>query len=227
MEAATKPEARNAFQRALLEADLYAATPDVSPSVGARTVSQDERISLLNVQGPDGSAVAGIFTAQDRLAEVFGMGVGFIAMKGNVLLESVSESGAWLNPGFPYSVHWKPDELVAVLGKPVARTLKTATQIMLGSPAEPPTNLIESLKAVLGHDRRIAEAWFALAHWPDDGKSSWYLDVRTDLDSGVVRSLLADTFKHADYAGRPLDLIVNKPDGQQGTGIRVAPLLVN
>jgi len=227
MEAATKPEAREAFERALLEADLYAATPEASVEVGTRTLSQGERVGLLNVQGPDGAPVAAVFTAQERIVEVFGMGVGFIAMKGDVLLDIVASSGAWLNPGFPYSVHWKPEELGAVLGKPMPRTVKKDTQIMLGTPAEPPIKLIESLQAVLGHDSRIAEAWFALAHWPEDGKSSWYLDVRTDLDGAVVQSLLAQTFKQADYAGRPLDMVVNKPGHQQGAGIRIAPLHIH
>lgn len=227
MEAATKPEVREAFQRALLDADLYAATPEASAEAGTRTLSQGERVSLLNVQGPDGAPVAAIFTAQERIAEVFGMGGGFIAMRGDVLLEMVASSGVWLNPGFPYSVHWKPEELGALLGKPIPRTVKKDTKIVLGTPAEPPTKLIESLQAALGHDDRIAEAWFALAHWPEEGKSSWYLDVRTDLDGAVVQSLLAQIFKQADYAGRPLDMVVNKPSHQQGAGIRIAPLQVH
>lgn len=222
-EAAIKPDARVAFQKALLEADLYVATPNVPKAVGTRTTGEGERLSLLNVKGPDGASVAAIFTTQERIVDVFGVGTGFVAMKGSVLLEMVASHGAWLNPGSQYSVYWTPNELAAILGKLVPRTVKKGTRLNLGTPADPPTALIEALKATLSRDPRIAEAWFALAHWPEDGKWSWYLDVRTELDGAVVRSLLDETFKHADYAGRPLDMIVNKPGGNQGSGMRIVP----
>lgn len=224
MNAAVNADARAPFQRTLIEADLYVATPETPEMAGLRTLIEGETLKLLNVQGPDDTPVAAIFTAQERIVEVFGLGVGFLAVKGKDLLPLVASQGAWLNPGFPYSVYWKPDELAAILGKPVERTIKKDTQIMLGTPADPPTALIASLKAALGRDSRIVEAWLALAHWPEDAKSSWYLDIRTDLAAAVVQELLAETFRRTDYAGRPLDMVVNKPSEHQGIGIRIAPL---
>jgi len=223
-EAAIKPDARMAFQQALLEADLYVATPDAPEAVRMRMAGEAESLSVLNVKRPDGVSVAAIFTAQERIVEVFGVGRGFVAMKGSVLLEMVASHGACLNPGSSYSVYWTPNELARILGKLVPRTVKKGTRINLGTPADPPTALIEALKATLSRDPRITEAWFALAHWPEDGKWSWYLDVRTELDGAVVQSLLDETLKHADYAGRPLDMIVNKPGGEQGSGMRIVPL---
>lgn len=224
IEAATNADARTAFQRALLAADLYAATPEAPKTADIRTVREGERLSLLNVQGPDGNAVTAVFTAQERIVEVFGVGAGFVGMNGELLLDLVASQGAWLNPGFPYGVYWTPDQLAALLGKPVPRTIQKDTQVLLGAPSDPPTALIASLKAALGRDSRIAEAWLALAHWPEEGKSSWYLDIRTVLEGAAVQELLADVFKVADYAGRPLDMLVNKPGGKAGIGIRVAPL---
>lgn len=223
MEATVDPDARAAFQDALLQADLYAATPEAPELPGARTVGEGEALSLLNVRAPDGSPVAAIFTAQERIAEVFGPGVGFVAIRGEELLSLVAGQGAWLNPGLPYSVHWTPQQLSAVLGKGQRRTIEKETQVMLGVPAEPPAELVAALQAILGKDDRIAEAWLALAHWPDEERSSWYLDVRTDLDGSVVNDLLAETLRHADYAGRPLDMVVNRPGTSEGAGIRVAP----
>jgi hypothetical protein len=224
IDAAINADARIVFQQALLEAELCAATPDAPKFADLRTVGEGERISLLNVQSPDGKPVAAIFTAQERIVEVFGMGVGFVAIRGEELLSIVASQGAWLNPGFPYSVYWTADQLSVILGKPVQRTIKKDTEIMLGVPADPPTALIADLRAALAHDSGIVEAWFALAHWPEEGKSSWYLDVRTDLVRGDVQNLLAETFKRADYAGRPLDMVVNKPSGNEGIGIRLVPV---
>ena len=224
MDAATNADTRTTFQRALLEAELYAATPDAPEVVGERTVSRGEHISLLNVQSPDGKPVAAIFTAQERIVEVFGMGTGFVAIRGEELLSIVANQGAWLNPGFPYSVYWTPDQLSALLGKPVQHKLQKDTQIMLGVPADPPTALIAQLRAALSRDNRIVEAWLALGHWPEEGNSSWYLDIRTELDGDEVRNLLAETFRNADYAGRALDMVVNKPSEKEGIGIRLIPM---
>ncbi|HEV7290127.1 SseB family protein [Sphingomonas sp.] len=123
MDAAVNPDARAAFHRALLDADLYAATPEAPAFAENRIAQEGERLSLLNVQGPDGAPVAAIFTAQERIVEVFGMDVGFVAIRGEELLSLVANQGAWLNPGFPYSVYWTPSELSAVLGKGMQRTI--------------------------------------------------------------------------------------------------------
>jgi hypothetical protein len=224
MDAAINADARATFQQALLKVELYAATPDAPETADVRTVGQGESISLLNVQSPEGKPVAALFTAQERIVEVFGMKAGFVAIRGEVLLSMVASQGAWLNPGFPYSVHWTPDQLNAILGKPVQHTVKKDTRIMLGSPADQPTRLIADLKGALASDNRIVEAWLALAHWPEDGKSTWYLDVRTDVTRDEVQNLLAETFKRTDYAGLPLDMVVNRPNEREGAGIRLFPI---
>ena len=222
MDAAVRPEARPAFERALLDVPLYAATPDVPETAGERTVGEGETLQLFNVESPEGTAVAAIFTAQERIADFFQRETGFVAIKGEDLLTIVAGHGAWLNPGASYGVYWSPADLAAILGKSVPRTIERDTQIMLGTPAEPPLALIAALRSVLSGDDRIADAWFALAHWPD-GTAAWYLDVRTALDAPAVQALLAETFRRADYAGRALDMVVNPPGGRDGTGIRVAP----
>jgi hypothetical protein len=224
MQAAADAAARPGFERALLEATLYAATPAPPESHGQRTLGRGEYISLLNVQSPDGAQVVAIFTAQERIADVFGAEVGFVAMDGRELLSMVESQGAWLNPGFPYSVHWTSDQVNALLGKPVQHTVAKDTRVMLGAPANPPTALIKDLQDVLSRDGRIDEAWFALAHWPDEGKSAWFLDIRTSLAPPEVQLLLAETLTRADYAGQPLDIVVNRPGAEAGSGIRLVPV---
>lgn len=223
MDAALHSDARITFQLALLETDLCAATPDAPEATELRIAEEGEHMKLLNVRSPDGAPVTAIFTAPERIVEVFGIGVGFVAIKGEDLLSMVVNQGAWLNPGFPYSVYWSPEELATILGRPVRRTVNKDTQILLGVPADPPTALIAALRAKLNSNTHIVEAWLALASWPEDGSSSWYLDVRTCLAPATVQDLLAEIFKRADYAGRPLDMILNEPDAGEGIGIRLVP----
>lgn len=223
MAAATDPAQRTAFQQALLKADLYAATPEPPASAGSRTLEADEQVQLMNVAAPDGTPVAAVFTSQARVAQAFGPGTGYIGVNGEVLLGLVAGQGAWLNPGSSYGVRWTAEELAAVLGNPVRRTVTKDTQVMLGVPAEIPHALIASLRDALGADPRVCDAWLALAHWPEAGTWSWYLDVRTDLSPDDVNGLLAGVFSGADLGGRPLDMLVNPPGKAEGAGLRVVP----
>lgn len=223
MDAARNAEAREAFQRALLESELYAATPEAPEVDGHRTLKTGEKMNLLNVQSPDGAPVAAIFTARERAAEVFGPGVGFLGIKGNILFDILADHGAWLNPGLAFGVYWNAQQLAALLGRPVSRTVKKDTKILLGSPAQRPEVLIAGLKAALTGDPAIEGAWLALAHWPEEAKSSWYLDVRTHLPPAQVSERLKALFQSGPFEGRPLDLIVNAPGTGEGTGIRIVP----
>ena len=223
MDAGGNPEARWAFERALLDAELYAATPTAPEAPEMRRAAAGDKLSLLNVTGPDGAEVAAIFTAQERIVEVFGMGVGFVAVRGIDLLTMLAAHGAWLNPGFPFGVHWTSARLSGLLGLAVPRIIQQETQIMLGVPSNPPVALVDALRARLASDDRIVEAWFALAQWPGEGTSSWHLDVRTELPPDDVRRLLAETFRTVQHEGLPLDMVINRP-GSPGIGIRLVPL---
>jgi hypothetical protein len=223
MAAALDPARRVAFQQALLQADLFAGTVDAPAREGWRTTGAGETLRLVSVTGADGAAVPATFTSQARVAEVLGPEARFVQMNGARLLEMLARDGAVLNPGLGYSVQWSAQELAGVLGGPVARTLAAGTDVLLGSPARRPEALIKDLSAVLGADRRIEAAWLALAQWPAAGESAWYLDVRTRLAPDEVNALLAGVFQRADFAGRPLDMVVKAPGGGDGVGIAVAP----
>jgi hypothetical protein len=226
--AAADPAKRLEFQKMLLEEDLLAATP--KPPEGEavrRTVSSGETISLLNVPGPDGKPAAAVFTSQTRIVDAFGDGVGFIQMNGETLLGLVAEQGVILNPGAIYSVHWTPEQLKAVLGKPVSWTVKKDTKVFLGAPAETPEALVAELRAALTTEPRIQEAWLALAHWPEQDEFSWYLDVRTSLSREQVNEALGPAFKNLTLADRALNMIVNPAGSPAGTGIRVVPQQLN
>lgn len=223
MAAATDPEARPAFQQALLAADLCAATPEPAPE-GVRELEAGDQVSLLNVPGRDGAPVAALFSSERRIVDAFGPGTGFLLIPARELLDMVSVTGAFLNPGSDYGVEWSPADLCALLGKPVRWTVEEPTEVMLGTPSDPPEALLALLRDRLGGDSRISEAWFAAAYWPGRNERSWYLDVRTDLDADAINAALADAFTTPALAGQPLNLIVRPPGGEPGTGIRLVPV---
>lgn len=222
--ASTAPNKRSEFQKVMLESDLLAATPEARNDSGWRTLKTSERVSLLNVPAPDGVPVAAIFTSEQRIVDAFGAGTGFIQMNGAALLELVAESGAFLNPGSAYGVHWTADQISAVLGKPVRITIEKETQIMLGVPKERPDALLAALTRSLSAESRIREAWLALAHWPDEDRWAWYLDVRTAMSADDVGAMLAEALKLTGETGLMLDMTVTNENAAEGSGIRLVPI---
>ncbi|RYD54410.1 MAG: hypothetical protein EOP60_07620 [Sphingomonadales bacterium] len=221
--AAREPAARAAFERLLLGSDLYAATPEAPAQPSEHIAGEGKTISILNVAGPDGAPVPALFTAESRLAEIFGVGTGYVRLPATAFFEMFGQSGVFLNPGQSYAVTWSAEDLSHLLGKPVRRTVAKDTKILLGSPAQRPDALIARIRETVADAPALEEVWLALAHWPDDGQASWYLDVHSSADPDEVAELLADVLRAGPFDGKALDLIVNPPDAQPGTGIRIKP----
>ncbi|MBS0296168.1 MAG: enhanced serine sensitivity protein SseB C-terminal domain-containing protein [Proteobacteria bacterium] len=221
--ASVDPEKRVEFQSALLEAGLFAATPERPETESVRDLKAGEKVALLEVPGPSGTSAVAIFTSRERIVEAFGPATGFIEMKGATLLKLVAARGAFLNPGSAHRVYWNSNELAQLLGKPTTWNVEKDTKVLLGAPAEPPKALMARIQELLEPERRINEAWFALAHWPEIGEWSWYLDVRTELAAEDVSELLAPAFQAAALEGRTLNMIVRPQSETNGAGIRLLP----
>jgi hypothetical protein len=226
-EAAVDPAKRTAFQQLLLKSDIYAATPAPPPTDASGVIPTGTDLALLNVPAPDGSQVAAIFTSEARIAETFGPGVRFVRIQGQALLEIVQRTGAFLNPGSPYRVHWDPAAIASLLGRPHTYQITQPTKLLLATPSQPPAALIAQLRGILGSRADVPDAWFALAQWPEKNEYSWYLDVRTKLDRAKVVELLGDVFEGGPFEGRPLDMIVRDPAEPPGVGIRIAPAVAH
>ncbi|MDZ4111024.1 MAG: enhanced serine sensitivity protein SseB C-terminal domain-containing protein, partial [Brevundimonas sp.] len=190
-------EQQEAFERFILDETLYLATPEV-PEEETVTFSQGDSIRLLNVPLNDGRQAAAVFTSPQRVAEAFGE-VGYIGIQGRILFEMIRATPALLNPGQSYGVVWEPDSIAAMLGLPVERVVKKDTQIMLGVPADRPTELIERLKTAFAAIPGVEAAWLALAAWPEAQTQTWYLDVRTSSeDHEPIRRALPGAIEDAD-----------------------------
>ncbi|EJN03855.1 enhanced serine sensitivity protein SseB C-terminal domain-containing protein [Phyllobacterium sp. YR531] len=221
--AADDASKRNEFQQEMLNGDLFIATPEAPENSRLRTIQTSENLHIRTVNRPDGGQIPAVFSSEARIAEVFGTGTGFMRMSGADLLKILVNDGAVLNPGLAYGVHWTPEALAALLGLPVRRTIEKATQIMLGTPSEPPEQLIEALRRSLDSEPEISEAWFALAIWPEIDGRSWYIDVRSSKPADEVSKMLSNVLHDAELNGLPVDIIVKNNGEAEGVGIRLKP----
>jgi hypothetical protein len=220
MQAATDEDQRTAFTRALLEAPLYAVSPDELPE-GDQVLLAEARVSLAMVPLEDGGSATAVFTAAERVGQVYGPDVHALGMKGADLIAMVIERPLLLNPGLSYGVLWSPQDLTLLLGRPVSRTLGADTTVLLGSPSERPDDLLMRLAEAFQPEPAIEAAWLALAQWPSQGEFAWYLDVRTRLSHDQVNALLARAVEGADLQGKHLDMRISPPGGEPGTGLPV------
>lgn len=211
---------QKAFERFILDETLYVATPEVK-SEGYVTLEKDTNVKLLNVPLNDGRSAAAVFTSPQRIAEAFG-DVGYIGIQGRVLFEIIRTSPAVLNPGQAMGVVWEPDALSAMLGLPSERVIQKDTEVLLGAPAQVPTDLVQRLKVALSNVPAIEAAWLALAAWPPEFKQSWYLQVHTSAaDHEAIRRALPGALEGADMMGKHLDMVINSADPKDGVGIVV------
>ena len=118
--AAGDPDARPAFARAVLEATLYAVTPDAMAD-GERAIGAGEQLRLTLVPLEDGDVATAAFTAPERVAQTFGSGSRYLAMRGRDLIELVCDNALMLNPGHEFGVLWSPRDLAGLLAWPVGR----------------------------------------------------------------------------------------------------------
>lgn len=215
------PEQQKAFERFILDETLYVATPEV-PAEDAVTVAQaGTSINLLHVPLNDGRQATAVFTSPQRVGQAFGE-VGYMGIQGRALFDMVRANPALLNPGQAYSVLWEPEAMATMLGLANQRILQKDTQVMLGFPTDPPTELIERLKASLARVPQVEAAWLALAAWPEDQTQSWYLDVRTtNPDHDPIRRALPAAIEGTDLKGRAVDMVIHPASGADGAGIVV------
>lgn len=219
--AATEPDQRPAFTKALLEADLFAVTPDGGP-LGSWVAGEGESVSLAAVQLDDGALATAVFSAPERAGQVYGPDAYCIGMKGRDLLGAVAERPVLLNSGLAYGVLWSTEDLAGMLGRPVSRSLGANTPVMLSSPSRRPDALVMALAEAFHPEPGVKAAWLALAHWPDQDEVAWYFDVRSSLPHDRLNALLTRAMEGgALKAGQVLDMTIQPPGGAPGTGIAV------
>ncbi|NMN03901.1 MULTISPECIES: SseB family protein [unclassified Novosphingobium] len=215
-------EARTEFIRVLMESDLIFATPQ--PDGLESDEDASELLQILNVPFDDGTTVPAVFTSVVRVIEAFGPDVGHVALQGRDALRILATDGAVLNPASTYGVAWSPEDLTALLGMPVPRTIESPTQVMLATPSQQPQALIDRIRAIVDSEPRIEAAWLALAAWPDADGHSWYLDVRTAAPREAIAPLFTGVGKAGETEGMALDIIFRTADQEPGSGIEIKPL---
>ena len=218
-----------AFERVMLEADLYAVPEPDSPGGapgddGARVLRPGEQLVLRGVVLDDGRNTVTLFTDPRRAGQMFGEDTRVIAMQGRKLLDMLKDAVILLNPAGGRGLMMAPEQIRAILGHaPVdISSRRPSGAVELATPPEPqqPLILIDRLNLAF-RDMKIDAAWLARARWNEARMMGWFLDIRTDQPADEVIALCERAVRGLPFGGEVFDVSVSQPGGEAGVGVRL------
>lgn len=202
-------EQRAAFEAAVADAPLWVVP---APGEAAAEVLRLRTVAL------DGRAATAVFTARERALQSIGPDVEPVSYPGRVLLETIRENPAVLNPGHGFGVRWSPDAMASLIGRPNPLPADRVP-VEVARPATTPPGLVEALTRELGAEPAIKAAWLALARWRD-GEEGFLLDLRGVAAEAAVPVLMNRALAGLDLDVR-LDVVLGAPDQPPGVGLEI------
>lgn len=219
-----------AFERIMLEADLYAVPEADSPGGtpgddGSKVLRPGEQLILRGVVLNDGRNTVTLFTDPRRAVEMFGEDTRILAMKGRNLLDMLKDAVILLNPAGGQGLMMEPHQIKAVLEHaPVdVSGRRPSGAVELADIPEPqqPIALIGRLNVAF-RDMKIDQAWLARARWNEARMMGWFLDIRTDEPADEITALCERAVRGLAFGGEVFDVSVSKPGGEKGVGVKIA-----
>ena len=180
-EAAYRPE----FYRRVLSDDLIVITAGGDIAEGSRVLAEETKVNIVSLE----HGVIPVFTSKERIFDkgVITEQVQFMQMAGRDLFTITKGAKLVLNPYSDYGKEFLPDEIEEMLdGTLLTNTqqelvYKESTNVLIGSPAKYPNEIVSSLKVLFSGKPRIAAAYVA-----------WIHDASTSVPPHYIFGLKAD-----------------------------------
>ena len=165
-EAAYRPE----FYNKLLSENVFILTDGSSLDNGAQTLEQGSQVSILKLT--DGRIP--VFTAKERIFDknVIKEKVTYLAMKGEDLFNLAKGASFILNPYSDYGKELFPAEVERLLngtileGRHEQITITKNTDVLIGQPANYPTEIVNSLTKLFEDRPAVKAAYLGWIHDP-------------------------------------------------------------
>jgi hypothetical protein len=214
--AAGDPASRPEFYKALLEAEVFVIGFTDSPEEGRSTIPAGAKLSITNWEKNDGTPIIPFFTSIEALQRAIKEETRFIAMPAKSFFEITSGSFLVLNPASPHGKEFSPEEVKALLETgmnhaPKIRVVQEETRVLLGQPANHPSEMVSALAALLSRHPAVKAAYLCLMHDPASSEKP-SLVVGFDGDRDLTEAMKEAGSVAADTApkGELVDFIVLK-----------------
>jgi len=169
--AADEPASRPEFYKILLDSEIYVIGHTDAPGDGRSTLPAGAKLSIVSWENKDGIPITPFFTSLEALQRSLQEETRFVSMPARSFFEITRGATLVLNPASSYGKEFLPNEIEALLATGVnhvatERVVETATQVLLGQPAEYPSEMVSSLAALLARHPNITAAYLCLMHDP-------------------------------------------------------------
>jgi hypothetical protein len=221
--AATDPASRPDFYRVLLDSEIFVIGNTDSQITGRSLIPAGAKISIAHWEKSDGTPVTPFFTSLEALQRNLKEESSFLALPARSFFEFVKGQTLILNPGSSYGKEFFPNEVTALLSSgvnhlPTQRTVQEETQVLLGQPANYPTQMVAALKAFLPRHANVQAAYLCLMQ-ESGSESTPSLVVGFEGTGDISQAMREAGSVAADTAdtGNPVDFVEIKA-GEAGVG---------
>ena len=211
--AAAEPATRPEFYRLLLESEVYVIGHTDVPGDGRTTIPSGAKLSIVNWEKKDGKPFIPFFSSLESLQRVLKAEARFVAMPARNFFEITRGATLILNPALSHGKEFFPSEIDALLATGVnhvatERVVKKATKVLLGQPANYPSEMVFSLTSLLAKHPNVKAAYLCLMH-DAESTSAPVLVVGFDGGSDIKAAMREAGAVAADTAprGQPVDFV--------------------
>lgn len=167
MLAAVNPACRPEFYKALMVSDVYVIGFTDAVGDGITTIPAGAKLSIVNWEKADGTSFIPFFTSLEALQHALKEESKFVALPAKSFFEMTIGSFLVLNPSLPYGKEFFPNEIHALLESgmnnvPQTRVVQKETQVLLGQPANYPSDMVSALTALLAKHSVVKAAYLCL-----------------------------------------------------------------
>jgi len=216
MLAADNPASRPDFYKTLMSSDVFVIGFTDSEGEIEGTIPAGAKLSIVNWEKNDGTPIIPFFTSLEALQRALKEESKYVALPARSFFEITLGSLLMLNPASPYGKEFFPNEIHALLETgmnhvPQIRVVQKETKVLLGQPANYPSEMVSALSTLLTKHPAVKAAYLCLMHDPSSGERPT-LVVGFEGDQDLTETMKAAGSVAADTApkGEPVDFTVIK-----------------
>jgi hypothetical protein len=175
MHAANDPASRPDFYKALMDSKIFVIGFTDVGGEGVTTLPTGAKVSIESWEKNDGTKITPFFTSLDALKRALKKQSRYVSLPARSFLELTKGSSLVLNPASPYGKEFYPNEVQALLDTGMnhvaqSRVVQKETKVLLGQPANFPSEMVSALTALLAKHSVVKAAHLCLMHDPSAGE---------------------------------------------------------
>jgi len=213
LRAAADPAHRPQFYRDFAASRIFVINDGEPLAAEGETTLQEGRSLRLRTIELNGKLYLPIFSSLPRLQALLQEEARYIALNALEFLEITRGADLVLNPGSDYGKEFTAAEVESILDGSIGRPDETYvaqkdTQVLIGQPANYPTELVEALKRLFAARKDVKRAWLAHFCNPERDEKAHTLvalDVTGDWDE--VAAAVGIVAQSTPLPDPPVDLM--------------------